>query len=340
MNQKCLNCQEPLIDQSNFCYNCGQSKRESTLSIIQILKDTASNIFNIDSRIFQTLKDIYRPSKLTKVYVAGRRKYYVNPIRLFLFFIIALLSIVLLLTNIERSDEMSKILIQDAYAAQKSVEFDSLVSVYTTDQDRAVTDSIRSKLFNSVIESDSEFFGGNLNIGNLRLSDYKISKMDVVNLTPDEIVTKYKVEGFANQLIIKQLVKVANDPSGGIKYALKNFTWVVLLLVIFSSFLLKLFHIRRNIYLIEHLILMLYSHVLLFLILICVSIMEYFGWDIESSLGWAIIVYFVILFLAFYKYYKQSKLKTIVKFTAFNIGYFMLLMFLAIGVSLISLAIY
>ncbi len=340
MKKNCLNCDQTLVDEAIYCNNCGQSTKESTLSFKQIVTEALSNIFNLDSRLLHTLKDIHRPSKLTQVYVEGRRKFYVNPIRLFLFFIIVLISLILLLADIASSDKMSNDIVEDAHLFEIADQFDSLALQYGSIDDKTFRDTIRYKLFSDLDKDNFNYLGKNITINNTKFSDYGITKTDAVNMTDDEIFEKYKIEGFQNRLIVRQFLKFVNDTSGGIKYAVKNFTWVILLLMFFSALALKIMHIRRNYFLVEHLILMLYSHVFLFVLMILTLLAEMLGLDIEIALLIVLITYVISLYLTFHKYYRQSHFWTLAKFFLFLIVYIFLFLIIALFVSLFSLAIY
>jgi len=95
-NTNCLNCGTAFVQEHGapindvHCYRCGQAKKEGRLSIIRLLKDGISSIFNLDGRLAHTLKDLFFTSKMTRAYIAGKRKFYVNPARLFIFSLILL----------------------------------------------------------------------------------------------------------------------------------------------------------------------------------------------------------------------------------------------------------
>lgn len=80
----CDNCRSPLL--GDFCYRCGQSEKSMVRSLHVIGADLADLVFNVDSRIFRSMRDLYfRPGFLTTEYFAGRRVRYVSPFRMFIF---------------------------------------------------------------------------------------------------------------------------------------------------------------------------------------------------------------------------------------------------------------
>lgn len=80
----CPNCGAPV--HGPFCYACGQSEKGMVRHLSEVFSDLGDIIFNVDSRIFRSVFDLYfRPGYLTNEYIAGRRARYVSPFRLFFF---------------------------------------------------------------------------------------------------------------------------------------------------------------------------------------------------------------------------------------------------------------
>jgi hypothetical protein len=80
----CPNCGAPA--HGPYCYACGQSEKGMIRHLSEVMSDLADIVFNVDSRIFRSLWDMYlRPGFLTTEYLIGRRARYVTPFRLFFF---------------------------------------------------------------------------------------------------------------------------------------------------------------------------------------------------------------------------------------------------------------
>ena len=81
---KCKNCKEDLSGQMKFCSNCGQ-KNIAKLNLKYILSQFVEDIFNVDSKVFRTLRYLsIKPGFLTQEYIEGKRVNYVPPIRLYI----------------------------------------------------------------------------------------------------------------------------------------------------------------------------------------------------------------------------------------------------------------
>lgn len=89
----CLNCGTTLTGQ--YCGNCGQRARSRLISIWELLREAFGDLFELDSRLWQTLVPlVIRPGQLTRDYLCGRRARFMPPFRTYLvlsvlFFVIA-----------------------------------------------------------------------------------------------------------------------------------------------------------------------------------------------------------------------------------------------------------
>ena len=337
----CLNCGFLLNHDDHYCPSCGQSIKASRLSLLEIIKDSLSNIFNLDTRIAHTLMHIFLPSKLAKAYVEGRRKYYVNPIRLFLFFIVTCISIVLFNDVFDETKSISQQLVKDAEDIKLHRLFDTLSFQYKTEQNAVVFDTLESQLFEDYRAIRSPYIGNNIKIFGTDFSQYKITKEDVVNLSPDEIIEKYKVTGWFQQLEVKQLVRFITDTSAGIKYAVKNLTWIITILVFFSAFSMKIIYIRHGYYYVEHLVLILYGHAFALFMTLPILLTLGSSSDVRES-AWLVfsILVPIVQFMSIKRYYGQGVFKTLLKMFVFNISYLVSGLVIAIIVTLISFALF
>ena len=81
--QACLNCQTPLI--GSHCHQCGQAAHVHK-TLCAFFHDLLHGVFHFEGKIWRTLPLLaWRPGRLTREYIDGRRASYVSPIALFLF---------------------------------------------------------------------------------------------------------------------------------------------------------------------------------------------------------------------------------------------------------------
>jgi hypothetical protein len=89
----CLNCGAYMRGQ--YCAVCGQRARSRLISLWELITDAFGDLFEIDSRLWQTLIPLLvRPGRLTHDYLQGRRARYMPPFRMYLvmsllFFVVA-----------------------------------------------------------------------------------------------------------------------------------------------------------------------------------------------------------------------------------------------------------
>src|SRR5579864_4902520 len=82
--QNCPECATPLVGE--YCHHCGEKLPDAhDLTMKHFLHHGLHELTHFDSKIFRTVRAlVFRPGLLTVEYLAGRRKRYVLPLRLFL----------------------------------------------------------------------------------------------------------------------------------------------------------------------------------------------------------------------------------------------------------------
>ncbi len=92
----CANCGQPFTDPPPaFCPACGQESRVRAPTLGEFVQQFGGAYFSTEGALWRTLKLLLlKPGELTKQYLAGRRKHYVLPLRLYL--TVSVLAILLL----------------------------------------------------------------------------------------------------------------------------------------------------------------------------------------------------------------------------------------------------
>ena len=97
-SNQCLNCGTTL--QGPFCHFCGQPDKNLMRFFPALLREMLEDFMDFDSRFVRTLKPLlFRPGKLTRDYLDGRRFRYVPPLRLYIFSSLAFFFLAALLTS-------------------------------------------------------------------------------------------------------------------------------------------------------------------------------------------------------------------------------------------------
>lgn len=82
----CLNCGQPFaLPRPNYCPSCGQDTRERVPRLRELLRQFTGAYLSTEGALWRTLALLAtRPGALTTEYLAGRRRRYVLPVRLYL----------------------------------------------------------------------------------------------------------------------------------------------------------------------------------------------------------------------------------------------------------------
>ncbi len=81
----CLNCEAPLPAGARYCPTCGQETNVQAPTLREFAQQFGGAYFSTEGALWRTLKLLLtRPGELTRQYLAGRRRHYVLPLRLYL----------------------------------------------------------------------------------------------------------------------------------------------------------------------------------------------------------------------------------------------------------------
>lgn len=229
-------------------------------------------------------------------------------------------------------------------------EYNDLIDSLDVSGNEELVDTIKSHLFKRVRSLKNDTLGKNgpvLFNSETQIKDFGISSYDGIHLTQKELFEKYKVEKFWDKIQVGQYIRIVTNPVGGIKYVIKNLTWAVFLTVLLISFFMKIIYIRNPYFLVEHVVLILNSHALLFL-LIAINILfltyaplgERYDVILPITLGVTFLLVLIIQFLSLKKYYNQGTFKTLLKQIMINSAYILIFNMVVLIVTLISLILY
>ena len=345
-NSRCKNCSHSIVESAKYCSNCGQKNTDGRISIRSFFSAFFSTVFNLESKFFKTLGHIFIPGKLTVEYFKGRHKRYFHPVRFFI--TTALLAIAAfgyqLSSKVNMSDIYNKaenqVRNRVVLADVDSVLQQTLVKYPRRNSWKPAYDTLylnlKSKFHNG---TDSVDMRRSIMINGIDNFGLKISNKDLVNLNPDELVEKYKVEGFYKRYIFRQKIKLFKDKGSFEPFVLGNSLWIILLMMPFLAFILKILYIRQGYYYVEHLVFSFHTHAFAFLLFALIKIMIHLNipeWVIAIGFG----TMFLYLYLALLNVYRQGKVITLIKLLVVNITYFFLFVFfLAFGL-IVSMAMF
>jgi hypothetical protein len=286
----CLNCDEKIA--GNFCANCGQKNEDQTVALRLLVSELVTELVSWDSKLVLTLLPLLiRPGFLTNEYNVGRRVRYLSPLKLYL-----VLSVVFFLIFAWQKlpdgqrPPMPKKEIQQTQTGAKSSSQPNPdgKKVATSAPDIPIGSVYGEKMPDTVEEFDA------------RMRDPKL---------------KEKPPWFA-QAFIRSAIKVKNNPQSFAQKLLDNIPRLMFLLLPIFALLLKLIYIRSHRLYIEHLVFSLHWHAFVFLMLTLLMLSPWAPLSIAALLAIPI-----SLFAAMRTVYKQSRLKTLVKFVLLGVAY-------------------
>jgi hypothetical protein len=157
----------------------------------------------------------------------------------------------------------------------------------------------------------------------------RIPSREIYELSPDEIIEKYKVKGFWQKIATKQGLKASQDAGSLIHFYMSKLFWATVTMIPALALFLLLLYRRRKRYYVEHIVFLLHFNTAAFLVLIPVLwIAKYWENIVPFYFGW-----FALHFIASLKaYYQQSWGKTLTKAVIFGFAYlFIATIFITIG---------
>lgn len=331
----CLNCRQPLLKNENFCPVCGQENKDQKISIFAFIEEFISSLFNFETVFFRTIPAfLFSPGKLTVEFNEGKRRKYINPIRLYL---IASLFYFFVIALVIPNDIVDRII-----SGNISKEFFKL---NTTPEQRegirASLDSIDSKEYweglpklNPLLDSAKTDSTSLMQIAVQSREKAKETWRNLRLMAIDPEVSDAEFDSAINAtgirvgsaLEIRQQRDFISNSNIFISGAIKNLPIMMFFLLPFFAFLLWILYLRSKFFYIEHLIHGLHLHSFAYFIYgLGILWMAKVGW----SLGFAGLLCFILV--STYAYFSIKKIsgqgwfKTLMKFLILGIFYLTIL---------------
>lgn len=350
----CSNCGATL--NGPYCAVCGQRAASRVVPLWHLTNEFFEDLFELDLRIFRTLpRFLFLPGRLTKEYVAGRRRRYVRPLRMYLFSSFLLFTL-LAFTNIEGLQDFLS-LEQDVEAAQEAAAeaqatADSLRGAAAFDasemqalrermlqegvdpaQIPTVEEAVRKALSAGGAEMRAGLESGRASLGALRspaasdaverpsLAQVLVDSLEF-NVTAGDSTTGAQVE----KLLEAKFIQATQNPGEYLRSMLDKAPYLMFALLPAFALLLKLLYLRRGRLYVEHLVFALHVHALAFIAFSVTTVLHEFasGWLVTAG-NWIAATPLLYLILAMRTVYDQSVGKSSVKALLLLFGYSLLL---------------
>ena len=337
----CLNCGHPLDLSDKYCPNCSQANSTKKLTLIDFFEEFLSNVLSYDSKIFQTLAALlWRPGKITKDYIAGRRLSYTNPFR----FLLSLAIIYFLLMGFQNNFEslnnnssFNSFAEVDFKKEIETIEFENeeekrnAIGILDSLQIDRTINTIISKKDSTVLSNPEDYFKS---IDDDSYFTRLTSKIDFFRtlIQKDTIQSfensqeKYNIpNGNENELafsLSKSFVKIQERPGTFISSLIPKLPFATFFFLPFFSIFIWVVYIRKKYSYTDHLIFSFHNQSLIFILLI-ISFLIDILFKVESG-GLFILIFAVYLYKAMRNFYQQGRVKTIIKYIFLNTIFFIL----------------
>ena len=343
-SDKCLNCGTVL--KGPFCYYCGQPDRNFLRFFPVLLRDMLEDLLDLDSRFMRTIKPLlFKPGKLTRDYMEGRRFRYAPPMRLYIFS-----SIVFFL--------LAAFLSSDAISIGQAKNNDGFIHI-TADTEEELQDvnkaleslpeSIRGQINTDQVKAEPEASESNeFDLGEIQFNEKpwnrETNPVDIQWL-PGWINDKIndEIEGSP-----QKAEQINNNPNLIIEKVFDILPATMFILLPIVALIFKIWYLFAKRYYVEHLIFSLHNHSFLFVSLVIImlanivaSLMRTQGYaGTATGAEWmavAIGVWIpVYLLISLRVVYQQGWFLTLGKFAAIGLSYLTLLTIVTSGVAIAS----
>ncbi len=335
---ECLNCGKPLASDDVFCSYCGQKNIEK-LNFGSFIGQLISGFFSYDSRFWTTFMPLlFKPGSVSKNYIAGKRKRYVNPFQLYLqvsilfFLILGFTSDwdnIIPTADIPESQQVLDSILTDDVKTQIFKEMD------TVDQRVITSFSDGIQFSDMLIDSTYQY----------KIQNDTIKEISFTNKIQDFYVYqhRHRNEGFTetrlalteigypttfwNRFYFEQVQRYRKSykeitesrGKGFIKKIIAKLSIALFIFLPLFTLFFKLIYYRKHMNYMEHLVFVFHTQTVFFLLMIIYILINYFtGYE---NIGLFMFLFLIYLFMALKKFYQQGKLKTFVKFILLNIVY-------------------
>jgi hypothetical protein len=328
----CLNCGTQVA--GRYCQSCGQENIVTHQGFWSLTKHFIYDIFHFDGKFFDTLFYLlFKPGKVPKEYVMGKRLHYLDPIRMYLFtsalFFLVLFSVT----------SMQSVFQDDTVLSQRQ-RF-SMAARMTAEN--GIRDSVSAKKLNLLLDTTKVISLEPVPVNAKSDSSLLLQWNGQTYLMKPEKDELADTSWIDRQIIakLKERRKQGED-NQELMAALGNeflhrLPYLLFVSLPFFALILKLLYIRRKqFYYSDHAVFTLYHYIFSFILFLLVLGLN----GLKSATGWEVFKFFsglmkwiwlLYLLLGLKRFYGQGWGKTLLKFLVLLVlGLFLLVLIFAI----------
>jgi hypothetical protein len=341
---QCLNCGTDL--KGPFCYFCGQPDRNFMRFFPALLRDLMEDLLDLDSRFIRTLKPLlFKPGRLTRDYMNGRRFRYAPPMRVYIFSSIVFFLLAALLSSnsisLENRDGDLIQIVPDSAQDKEKVE-QALNNLPPDVREKIDVEQVLEEVHNE--ETDEAGF----DLDDIQFNDEpwnrETNPVDIKWL-PDWLNDRINDEIEGSPQKTKQ---INENPNLFVDKVFDVLPITMFLLLPVVALIFKFWYLFAKRYYVEHLIFSLHNHSFMFVTMVLILLTNLVG-DLltsygytgaETGAGWLMVILGVwipvYLLISLRTVYQQNWALTLGKFFVIGISYVTLLAFVTTVVAIAS----
>lgn len=348
---KCPNCDHELDKSDKYCPSCGQLNSTKKLAFDDFFNEFFAGIFAYDSRFRRTIQALlFKPGKISKDYILGKRMRYANPFRFYLSASILFFLIWGLVNSFELQPIPSNLDAEEIEMASQAadsldipnpsipgsdIKLDSLIKSQQA-KERATYQEV---YLDSIALDSLAFLDASSKKFNIYSKYYKQTEILSARRAIDSL--RHPHSSFNHWLYKKasdwNILK--SNPQLFLSYFINKLPFIIFFYLPVFAFFIWMLYLRRPFNYMEHLIFTFHVQTTFFVIYGIALLIDYL-FDSDLGIILATLIFIFYLYKAMRKFYGQSRVKTFVKFTLLNIIFFTLAVIAGIVSIIASFAIY
>ncbi len=332
----CQNCGHPLDLSDVYCSYCAQINSTKKLTINDFFDEFFSSILSWDSKFNETIKTlIFKPGVMSREFVNGQRKKYVNPFRFYLSVSIIFFVILGFISNFDEINFDGHGAIEDQLENGININvdgipiknikvLDSIINAQQIKNQKVSLDSILLAAVYSNKKNDSiktykddylpetsydtiSFFNGNFNRFKLYQSFHSEVEINSSSRALDSL--SHNNTRF-NRWVYKKAAdsnNMSKEPGAMLGYFMQQLPFVIFFFIPMFALFVWLIYIRRRkkFTYTDHLIFLFHTQTMFF-VLYGIAIIIDASFDIDVSTAIASLIFLFYLYKAMRNFYKQA----------------------------------
>jgi len=330
----CLNCEQPISDNDNFCSNCGQVNDVLPLSIKQFISEFFSGFFSFDSRFFKTfIPLLFKPGKVSKNYIEGKRRRYVNPFQLYLHVTIIFFLIQGLFSALDEYQVSGSYLKNDTKIPTDSIiktESENLNQLKKNLAEEGIKENVpviinNDSINNSVIDSIfNEIKNHKLQRIYKKVTDFMDYDKKNKDITALQALKELGYEPSSWNIFYyskaQNLNKIISDSEFRKSYidnVVSKISVALFFLLPIFTLIVALLYIRSKYNYTQHLVFVFHVQTVFFILLILTIIFDKI-FNTDKGMLFFFLTFLFYLYKALRNFYNQGRFKTIIKYFLLN----------------------